>query len=76
MCFFIIGSDYMKHEDIPGFVELRRALFQNRLREKFTRDADERAEIASERTEINHKIARLLYEYNEQKKQEERGRKR
>ena len=60
----------MKYEEIPGFVELRKALYQNRLREKFVRDEAERTEIIEERTEIRHKIARLLFEYNEEKKSE------
>ena len=64
----------MKHEDIDGFAELRNALYQNRLREKFTRDADERTELIEERTEIRHRIAKLLYENNERIKEERQER--
>ncbi len=62
----------MKHEEIPGFVELRKALYHNRLKEKFAVDASERTEIINERTEIRHQIAKLLYEYNESQREQER----
>ena len=64
----------MKREEVPGFAELRRALYQNRLREQYAVDAEERTEIVNERLAIRHEVAKLLYDYkmNQEQESEER----
>ena len=58
----------MKHEDVPGYTELRNRLFQARYKLQVLKSEEERAKARQELKEVKKQMARLLYNDLEEKK--------
>ena len=58
----------MKHEDVPGYTELRSRLFQLRFRLQVLKNEEERSKVREELKEVKKQMARLLYNDLESKK--------
>ena len=58
----------MKHEDVPGYTELRNRLFQLRFRLQVLKSEEERSKVREELKEVKKQMARLLYNDLERKK--------
>ena len=58
----------MKHEDVPGYTELRSRLFQLRFRLQVLKNEEERSKVREELKEVKKQMARLLYDDLESKK--------
>ncbi len=65
----------MKHENVPGYTDLREKLFRTRFELEVTRDENERAQIYKRLKEIRKEIASVLYlERIKQEEEKKRGR--
>ena len=58
----------MKHEDVPGYTELRAKLFQARFKLQTLKSDEERAKAREELRNIKREIAKALLEDAEKKK--------
>jgi len=58
----------MKHEDVPGYTELRAKLFQIRFELQVTKDEDERKKIREELKQLKREMARLLLDHNQEER--------
>ena len=58
----------MKHDDVPGYTELRSRLFQLRYQLQVLKTEEERSKVREELKEVKKKMARLLYNDLEEKK--------
>ena len=58
----------MKHDDVPGYTELRAKLFQIRFELEVTKDEDERKLIREELKQLKKQMARLLYDHAQEEK--------
>ena len=63
----------MKHEDVPGYTEMRAKLFQIRFELQVTKDEDERKKIREELKQLKRQMARLLLDHNQEERK--RGKK-
>ena len=64
----------MKHEDVPGYTNLREKLFKTRFELEVTRDENERAQIHKRLKEIRKEIASVLYLERIKEEEKKRGR--
>ena len=65
----------MKHENVPGYTDLREKLFRTRFELEVTRDENERAQIYKRLKETRKEIASVLYlERIKQEEEKKRGR--
>ncbi len=58
----------MKHDDVPGYTELRAKLFQIRYELQVTKDEDERKKIREELKQLKRQMARLLLDHNQEER--------
>ena len=58
----------MKHEDVPGYTELRTQLFQVRFKLQTLKSEKERAKVHEELRNIKREMAKVLLEDAEKKK--------
>ena len=58
----------MKHEDVPGYTEMRAKLFQIRFELQVTKDEDERKKIREELKQLKRQMARLLLDHNQEER--------
>jgi hypothetical protein len=66
--FLFLGRDEMKHEDVPGYIEMRAKLFQIRFELQVTKDEDERKKIREELKQLKRQMARLLLDHNQEER--------
>ena len=66
--FFILRSDGMKHEDVPGYTELRAKLFQLRYQLQILKNDEEKAKVLQELKSVKKAMARAMYENEERKR--------
>ena len=53
----------MKHDDVPGYTELRAKLFQIRFKLQVLKTEEERAKLNMELKNVKREMARLLIEH-------------
>ncbi len=60
----------MKHEDVPGYTDLRAELFRARYDLEVAKSEEEINSVKSKVKEIKRKIAKAMFDYNEEKNEE------
>jgi len=60
----------VKHEDVPGYTDLRAELFRARYELEVAKTEEEFSSAKSKVKEIKRKIAKAMFDYNEEKREE------